>query len=472
MTRLDPTAPATAGGDISRRRWLQQAGASAASLALAPGRTLAQKSRSPNVILIVADDLGSRDIGCYGADDLVTPNIDGLAKLGVRFSQFYVTAAVCLPSRASLLTGRHYQRVMIDGVGLDGSEVTLAELLRAAGYRTALYGKWHLGHRKDVSPKSQGFDSFVGFKYGAIDNYSYYYYWGPGAKPAMWREDALIYEGGQHFSEVVANAAVQFISDTGDRPYFLYLPLNIPHYPLQPSAEDLERTRHITDLARRMYAAFVTTMDRCIGRVLKAVNDSDQTRDTIVIFLSDHGHSEEKDTLGGGGRSTPFRGGKGTFWEGGIRVPCIVTAWGRAPAGEVRHQLSSSLDLFPTIAEWCGVPLQGLEVDGRSLTQVIASAQAPSPHDHMVWQYMNWAAVRSGDWKFVADDKKDLHLYQLSVDPAESKNLFKSHPDQVRRLVDLHRAWVTEMREDPRTHTHLPPVPGQPLAPKLTFPRR
>lgn len=442
---------------LSRRDWLRSVAGATASLAAAPYAALGQSGhRPPNVILILADDLGSRDLGCFGATDLITDNLDSLAAWGVRFDQFYVTAPACLPSRASLLTGRHPQHVMEHGVGMVSSAVTLAELLRSQGYRTAVFGKWHLGHRSQVSPHGQGFDRFVGFKFGAIDNYSHYYYWGGAARPGLWRDGELRLESGAYFPDIITDEAVKFIHTEKDRPFFLFLPYNIPHYPLQPAIATFKRYDHISDPARRFYAAFVTVMDECIGRVLQAVGEDGLTEDTIVIFLSDHGHSVEADAMGGGGRSAPFRGGKTTLWEGGIRVPCIVAWPGTLPQGQVRQQPVMSIDLLPTIAEWCKVPLLGLEVDGRSLQPVIDSPRSESPHRFLAWTWQNWSAVRSGPWKFVRDNENNDHLYNLATDPGESRNLIRSEPHTARRLVALRDSWLSELRRDPRTHVWLP----------------
>ncbi|MFP6593200.1 MAG: sulfatase-like hydrolase/transferase [Candidatus Latescibacterota bacterium] len=442
---------------LSRRGWLRSVAGATASLAVTPFAALGQsRSRPPNVILILADDLGSRDLGCYGATDLFTDNLDSLAAWGVRFDQFYVTAPACLPSRASLLTGRHPQHMMEHGLGMVSSEVTLAELLRAEGYRTAAFGKWHLGHKPEVSPHGQGFDRFVGFKFGAIDNYSHYYYWGGGARPGLWRDGKLRLESGSYFPDIMTDEAVKFIHTEKDRPFFLYLPYNIPHYPMQPPTTILLRYAHITDPARRFYAACVTAMDECIGRVLQAVGDNDLTQDTIIIFLSDHGHSVEADTMGGGGRSAPFRGGKTTLWEGGIRVPCIVAWPGTLPRGQVRQQPVMNIDLLPTIAEWCGVPLLGLEVDGRSLQPVIDSPMSESPHEFLAWTWQKWSAVRSGPWKYVQDNENTKYLYNLATDPGESSNLIRSHADTARRLIAHRDSWFSELRRNPRTHVWLP----------------
>lgn len=432
---------------FSRRDWLRTTISATAGLALAPGAALAQTGkRRPNVVLIVADDLGSRDLGCYGATDLPTKHIDQLATDGVRFDQFYVNAPACLPSRASLLTGRYHERCTKPGVGMLGSETTMAELLGAAGYHTAIYGKWHLGLTADVRPKGQGFDEFVGFIHGAMDNYSHYYYWGTAARPDLWRNNRQHLEGGDYFPDLMTDEAVRFIARKKEDPFFLYLPFNLPHYPMQPTAEAYMAAGHITDPARRMYAACVLTMDECIGRVTQALQDNGLTEDTVVIFLSDHGHSTEADSMGGGGRATPYRGEKATLWDGGLRVPCIVSWPGGLPKGAVRHQPAMGIDWLPTISQWCGLNLAGLGVDGHSLDNIIRSPSAPSTRSTLAWSWQKWFAVREGPWKLVVDDEQNAQLSNLDNDPAESQNLLTQNPQVARRLVESYESWLADVR--------------------------
>ena len=255
----------------------------------------------------------------------------------------------------------------------------------------------------------------------------------------------------------MTNEAVQFINAEKDHPFLLYLPFNMPHYPLQPPNSNFMQYEHLADPACRFYGACVTAMDERIGQVMEAVADNGLTQDTVVIFLSDHGHSAEADTMGGGGRSDPFRGGKGTLWEGGIRVPCIVSWPGTLPAGQVREQPVMSIDLLPTIARWCQVPLLGLEIDGHDLQNVFASPRSPSPHEFMAWTWQKWSAVRSGPWKLVRDGAGIDYLYNLDSDVVEANNLFQSQPQTANRLAALRDAWLDDLRRDPQTHDWLPP---------------
>lgn len=431
----------------TRRQHLQQLGAAAAGLVL-PSMLhgCADDRRPPNIVVILADDLGSTDLGCYGADDLPTPHLDRLAASGIRFTQHYATAPVCTPSRASLLTGREPSRCLRSGVGLESDEVTLAEILRPAGYRTAIFGKWHLGSPEANDPLSQGFDEFFGFKVGAVDNYTHEYRWGdnPGHRLQINREAPRA--DGQYLPDLITQAAEAFIAGTTDRPFFLFLPYNQPHYPLQAPEAHHAAVAHIQDPARRAYAACVHVLDDCVGRVLRSLETHSLTQDTIVVFLSDHGHSVEAEAGGGGGRSTPYRGHKGTVLEGGIRVPAIASWPGHFPAGQTRTQMTSMMDWVPTLAGYAG--LSPNNVDGASLDSVIRRDDV-SPHDWLCWSWAAEWAVREGDWKLRGQGAAAPSLYDLTSDPGESEDLSDRQPAVLRRLVQVHDRWAQNLASDP-----------------------
>ena len=450
----------------SRRKFLGTATRTALGLPFATaglrGRSQEPETRAPNVVLIFTDDQGTVDVNCYGAKDLHTPNLDALAARGTRFTQFYVAAPVCSPSRAALLTGRYPQRAGLarnagGTSGLPPAQLTIAEMLKSAGYRTGIFGKWHLGELPELSPTRQGFDEFFGHRKGCIDNYSHFFYWRGPNQHDLWRDDTEHWEDGEYFPDLVVREACRFIEETRDRPFFLYLPFNMPHYPLQGQDRHRELYNELP-APRRLYAAFVSALDEKIGLVLRKLDESDLRRNTLVIFLSDHGHSVEVRTFGGGGSSGPFRGHKFTLWEGGIRVPCIASWPGHIPQGEVRNQVAASLDWFPTIAHYCGVGAPKHRLDGRNIAPVIESAAAPSPHDVLHWQFNNkhWA-VREGDWKLVANgpatklEGRQLpgaraFLSNMADDTTETNNLADERPDVVKRLTDLHHAWVKDVK--------------------------
>ncbi len=417
----------------------------------------------PNVLLILTDDQGTLDVHCYGSRDLFTPNLDRLAARGVRFTQFYVAAPVCSPSRAALLTGRVPQRAGVPGnvssrpghAGMPTEQLTLAELLKSAGYHTALVGKWHLGTIPECDPLGQGFDEFFGHKAGCIDNWSHFFYWQGPPLHDMWHNRSEVWAQGTHFTELIVREAIRVLRENRDRRFFLYVPFNTPHYPLQAEERFRKMYEHLSE-PRRSYAAFVSHTDDAIGRILDELQKLDLTRRTLVVFLSDHGHSTEERNNFGGGNAGPYRGAKFSLFEGGIRVPCIVSWPGRLPEGEVRDQLAVSVDWFPTIAELCGVELPQRKLDGRSLLPVIRSSKASSPHPIFHWQLGNQWAVREGRWKLVVNARdtdgrpvgpdERIFLSDFDADITETHNLASEHPEVVKRLTALHAKWQEDWR--------------------------
>ena len=403
--------------------------------------------RKPNVIVILSDDQGTVDMNCYGSKDLYTPNMDKLAQRGVRFTQLYVGAPVCSPSRAALLTGRYPQRAQLpdnahnDG-GMPACQLTMAELLKGNGYRTGIFGKWHLGDRMPISPNAQGFDQFFGHKVGCIDNYSHYYYWGGPNRHDLWQDETEHIEEGKYFPDMLVREAGKFMEDNQDKPFFMYLAFNLPHYPLQAQEKYREMYKDVKDPKRRRYGAFVSTLDEKVGEVVAKLEELKLRDDTLIIFLSDHGHSTEERSFGGGGSAGPYRGHKFTVWEGGLRVPCIISWPGHVPEDQVRDQMVSSIDLFPTIAAYTDTPLPETKIDGFDIREVINSAVSPSPRKDMYWENGNRWAVRSGNWKLVKDG--ELFLSDMNVDTSETHNIADEHKDIVEKLHAMHDDWVIE----------------------------
>jgi arylsulfatase A-like enzyme len=433
---------------------------------VAPARAEAV-GRPPNVILILSDDHGSADVGCYGAADLHTPHLDALAARGVRFTQFYVAASVCSPSRAALLTGRQPIRAGVPGnvssrrgaAGMPPGEVTVAELLKdRLGYRTALFGKWHLGTTPDGDPLGQGFDEFFGHLGGCVDNWSHTMYWEGPIFHDLWRGRDEVWENGTHFGDLIVREATRFIGENRDRPFFLFLPFNAPHYPCQAPERILRRYADVPE-PRRSYAAALTTMDEQIGAVLARLDELAVREDTLVIFLGDHGHSTEERAGFGGGSAGPLRGAKFSLFEGGLRVPCVVSWPGKIAEGQTRDTPASSMDWLPTIAEWAGAePPAGRTLDGRSLVPLLSSAEAEPPHDAMHWQLGDQWAVRAADWKLIvnaldttpggeARRSPGPFLANLAQDPSESRDVASDHPDVVKRLTILHESWAAQLRK-------------------------
>jgi arylsulfatase A-like enzyme len=395
-------------------------------------------ARKPNVIIIFTDDQGTIDMNCYGAKDLATPHMDGLAKRGVRFTQFYSAAPVCSPSRVGLLTGRTPQHgglngnVGLEAVGMPSSQVTIAEELKKAGYATAHIGKWHLGHHKETIPNGQGFDYSFGHLVGCIDNYSHFFYWSGPNKHDLWRNGKEVFHNGEFFPDLMVKEAGQFIDENKEKPFFIYFALNTPHYPYQGSPEWLE---HYKDLPypRNLYAAFLSTTDDRIGTLLKKVDDAGLTEETIVIFQSDHGASEEVRAHNGGGNAGPHRGAKFSLYEGGIRVPAIISWPGKLPENERRDQIATGCDWYPTLLELCGISAAEHKIDGKSLVPVIKSAKTSTAHESFHWKSGKAVAIREGNWKLIMTGKK-IELYDLPNDLGEAHNLAKKHPEIVERL--------------------------------------
>jgi arylsulfatase A-like enzyme len=440
----------------------------AATLALL-SFTSATLARRPNVLLIYTDDQGSVDVNCYGAKDLITPHMDSLAKRGVRFTQFYAAAPVCSPSRAALLTGRYPQRAGVPGnvssargnSGMPAAQVTFAEMMKAGGYVTGHVGKWHLGYTKETMPNGQGFGTSFGHMGGCIDNYSHFFYWNGPNRHDLWRNGREVWADGEYFPDLMVREAGRFIEANKDRSWFLYFPMNIPHYPLQGTAKWREKYKKLP-APRRMYATLISTMDERIGQVLAKLDELKLRDDTIVIFQSDHGHSTEVRTFGGGGSAGPYRGAKFSLFEGGIRVPAMISWTGHVPEGAVRNQMATNCDWMPTVAGLIeGIEVPKRKIDGKSLVDVINSATASSPHKTFHWQSgggrggAQWA-VREGVWKLIGNPRDTsnkapitaadrLFLVNLSRDVSEMENLAKDHPEIVKRLEGLHRAWVKDV---------------------------
>ncbi len=437
--------------------------AALALLALASPALAQSVSRPPNVLLILSDDQGAVDLGVWGSEDVATPHLDQLASEGVRFTQLYAGAPVCSPSRAALLTGRVPQRCGVPGnvgrgaPGLPASEITLAEMLGGAGYATGLVGKWHLGHGGGRGPLDQGFQSFFGHKGGCIDNWSHFFYWSGPNVHDLWRDEEEVWEEGVHFGDLIVREARRFLADHREHPFFLFVPFNSPHYPLQGKRDWRERYADLPS-PRRHYAALVSTLDEQVGEILAALDEFGLRRETLVVFLSDHGHSTEVRALSGGGHAGPYRGSKFSLLEGGIRVPAIARLPGVVPAGEVRGQVCAALDLLPTIAELCGVAPPAQALDGHSLAAVLSSADAPSPHAELHWQLGDQWAVREGDWKLVVNGRDtdgsrlegswSTLLSDLSSDVSETRNLAREYTAQVERLTALHLRWKHGLGEE------------------------
>ena len=440
----------------------------------------------PNVVFILTDDQGTLDANCFGSTDLFTPNLDKLAATGVKFTQAYAHT-VCCPSRAALMTGRHPQRSGInswtqgdmrgpDGINMALEEVTLAEALKGAGYRTALFGKWHLGAHRDFGAEKQGFDEFFGIRNGFIDNFRHFQLHGAGYHD-LYEGTREVWAEGKYFPELVVERSLTFMEQNRDRAFFLYLSLNIPHYPEEALREHAERYAKLP-MPRRSYAAIVTTTDYYIGRVLDKLETLGLRENTIVIFQSDNGHSAEDYQIkvdnhasgypkghnyganggaGNTGNTGKWIGHKGTFLEGGVRTPAIMSYPAKIPRGATRDQAVTIMDWYPTVLAYCGVALPAVKLDGHNLQPVIASGETPSRHPVLHFQWEEQWAVREGNWKLIVKPKNrkkpELGLTQelFSLDGAEPErtNHAVGQPAVVARLQSLHEQWARDVFNRP-----------------------
>ena len=418
------------------------------------------ESKKPNVIIIYTDDQGSIDVNCYGAKDLYTPSMDKLAKQGIRFTQFYTAASVCSPSRASLLTGKTPLAAGLPGntssfkghAGMPTEQTTIAEVLKENGYKTGHVGKWHLGYSEPTMPNGQGFDYSFGHMGGCIDNYSHFFYWNGPNRHDLWEDGKETWLDGQYFQDIMAKKVNEFLDANKKDPFFLYYAINLPHYPLQGTKKWRE---HYKDLEspRNKYAACVSTVDEKIGILLSKLDELDLRKNTIIIFQSDHGHSVETRTFGGGGNSGPYRGSKFSNFEGGIRVPAIISWTTKVPEDEVRNQMAVNVDWFPTILDLCEIPYDNDQLEGKSIKDIIYNSEAESPHTSFTWykSKTHWA-VRKGDWKLLINPvdhtlppghaKLDsVYLVNIIDDPGEKTNMAKENPEKVNELTTAYYRW-------------------------------
>ncbi|MEE2658917.1 MAG: sulfatase-like hydrolase/transferase [Candidatus Latescibacterota bacterium] len=427
---------------MSRRTALRWLGWSALTLSEFVPTSCAKTARRPNVALIVADDLGVGDLGCYGAQEILTPHLDRLASRGGRFDQFYVDAPACTPSRAGLMTGRSHLRSLLPDRGLNGAEHTIAEMLAGAGYETALFGKWHLGVEPEMQPNAQGYGEFLGHLVGAIDNYSYEFQWGEGpAYPAVMHNDQPWSGSGSYWPDVVTQRAQAFMAAHRERPFFLTVCFNLPHYPLQPGPESIPGDNAS---ARQRYGAMVASLDHRVGELMSTLHQLNLENDTIVLFLSDHGHSAELRS-GGGGSSGGLRGHKFTLWEGGIRSPLLISWPGAIPSQQIVNVPTSALDILPTIADLTKIP-PAPALDGQSLVALLRD-RGDFAARALHWGYKGEWAVRKGDWKLIVGETP--FLIDLSRDPFEQVNRASREPKRVEQLQQLHDSWLKRLGRDP-----------------------
>ena len=430
--------------------------------AVASGDTSSFQSRQPNIVVIVADDLGYADVGVHGGKDIPTPNIDAIARNGVRFTDAYVSGPFCSPTRAGLLTGKYPQRFGHEfnlgaggDVGMPLTESTLADRLKAAGYRTALFGKWHLGGGEKFHPMSRGFDEFFGFLGG---EHSYLDVAAGTNNPLM--DGRKVAAPVEYLTDTLADRAVEFIRRNRAGPFFLYLAFNAVHTPMEATDKYRAQFAHITDPQRRTYAAMLAAMDAGIGRTLATLAEEKLLENTLVIFFSDNGGPTMKGTTINGSSNAPLRGSKRQTWEGGIRVPFMMQWNGKLPAGRVDSRPIIQLDILPTALAAAGVPIRSeWQIDGVNLLPYLTGQDSGRPHEALYWRLGPHMAIRKGDWKLVktqdgaliaagADAFKDLSeagLFNLATDISESRNLAAAEPARARELAADWQKWNVQL---------------------------
>ena len=413
----------------------------------------------PNVLVIYADDLGYGETGVQGCQDIPTPHIDSIAKNGMRCTQGYVAATYCSPSRAGLMTGKYPTRfghefnAIARNGGLSLKEITLADRLKKLGYATVAIGKWHLGNPPEYHPTQRGFDEF----FGTLANTPFYH-------PTNF-VDTRISEKVQaiddpdfYTTDKYAERAVDWLERNKSKPWFLYLPFNAQHAPLQAPKKYLDRFPSITDQKRKTFAAMMSGMDDAIGTVLEKVRALGHEQNTIVFFIGDNGGPTQSTTSNNG----PLRGFKMTTFEGGPRVPFFVQ-WKAAIAGGKDYSLPvMNLDVLPTCLAAAGAPIDASEgLDGVDLTPFLTGKIQATPHESMFWRFGEQWAVRQGDWKLVVSKggSGKPELYNLASDIGESKDLARTEPQRVIELQKLWDSWSAQQAE--------PTVQDQPAANKV-----
>jgi arylsulfatase A-like enzyme len=416
--------------------------------------------RKPNVLVIVADDLGYGDLGVHGGKDVPTPNLDALAACGVRCTNGYVSAPYCSPSRAGLLTGRCQTRFGHEfnphvgdetKLGLPLDQRTIADRLRGAGYATGAIGKWHLGFSAAHHPQARGFDDYFGFLVGM---HNFLLHKDARARFGSAYSHDMIYRGREvqkldgYTTDLFTDEALAFMDRHADRPWFLYLSYNAVHTPLEVLEKYGKRVpASITDPDRRGYLSLLVGLDDAVGRVVAHLRDKKQDRDTLIFFLSDNGGSGRAPFLAyNAGVNTPLRGDKGQTLEGGIRVPFFVAWPGKLPAGKTYDQPVIALDILPTACAVAGARADG-DLDGVDILPCLKGEKTSPPHEALYWRFGPQKAIRKGRWKLV--DWRDFHarkdsgwqLYDLGKDVGEKNDLAASRPEIVAELRDAWEAW-------------------------------
>lgn len=425
----------------------------------------------PNLVLIFTDDQGYNDIGVFGSPDIETPNLDQMAAEGMKFTNFYVAQAVCSASRAALLTGTYSNRLGIHGAldhssmhGLNPNETTIAEMLKPLGYKTAIFGKWHLGHHPEFLPTNQGFDEYFGIPYSNDmwpnhpETKNYYpplpIYQNDKVADTIWTDQSM-------FTTWFTDKSVDFIKRNKENPFFLYLAHPMPHVPLFVSDKFKGKS------GRGLYGDVIMEIDWSVGEILKALKENGLEENTLVIFLSDNG--PWLSYSGHSGSAYPLKEGKGTSWDGGVKVPTIMKWKGKIPEGKVQKNPAMTIDILPTIASFTGAQLPALPIDGLDISNMLVDNESASQQEayYIYYNRNELQAIVMGEWKlyfphkyrsiapgqdfrtdgipikYTMIDLEEMELYHIPTDPSESNNVIAENPqivDMISKLAEKARA--------------------------------
>ncbi|HOZ84499.1 MAG TPA: sulfatase-like hydrolase/transferase [Niabella sp.] len=423
-----------------------------ALLILLFGTLVQGQVQKPNIIVIVSDDAGYADFQLYGHKEIPTPNIRRLANEGVRFTNAYVTASVCAPSRAGLITGRYQQRFgfehnpssklapgfTLEDVGVDLKQSTIADDMKANGYRTIAIGKWHLGNLDKYFPLKRGFDEFYGFREGHRDFFSYKEKVKDGF--ALYDNYSIVPEEKiSYLTDMLTERAIAFVDHNKTNPFFMYLAYNAVHTPLQAKQIDMDQFGNIHDKDRRTYDAMMHNMDKGIGKLFETIKNNGLEQNTLIFFINDNGGATNN-----GSDNGALRGMKGSKWEGGIRVAFLMKWAGQIKSGIVYDNPVSALDILPTSLAAVGVPMSKERGDGVNLLPFLHGSSG-KPHQDLFWRRGVAAAVRSGRWKLIRVKSDPILLFDLKTDISETKNLAAKNPKKVKELLTKLSQWEKEL---------------------------
>lgn len=426
----------------------------------------------PNVIIIMTDDQGYGDLSCMGAEDFVTPNIDALAENGIRFTSMYSGSPVCSPSRACLLTGRYPGNAGVRAIlaghrkasGITAEVPTIATALKKLGYKTGISGKWHLGLKEECRPGANGFDEFSGFLAGCVDYYSHIFYWGMAdgnTNPThdLWENNEEVYDNGKYMTERITEKSIDFIRRHKDEPFMLYVAYNAPHYPMHAPEKYMKRFSHLP-WDRQVMAAMISAVDDGVGEIRNELIRQKIADNTIIYFQSDNGPSREsRNWLDGrtdlyyGGTSGIFKGHKFSLFEGGIRIPAVLS-WPERISEKIVDTPHIAADIFPTVLEACGGNPSDYDLDGKSLLPMIEGT-GDVLHEYLFWEMEGQTAVRKGRYKLVingrleekAEVADEYFLSDLENDPGEKINLINELPEIFSELKAAALKWRQGIEE-------------------------